>query len=278
MDLRLLIEQHNSIALTLISPTLYELRGEEMAVLHTDEHHDLFFIHLNEYLNTKFNSPLDNTKLVSVFTLMIDVAEKYAGSESFDNFLEEAKHLQDYFFKKRYYRYYISPHEIDFEISFAELIWFQGNYSKHSLYHLNVIKKKLKNIFEKNKIPNFEREDYNDHLQYVKEFVLDDRLNFNTTHFIEKLGTFFLTYSDLINSPENVRIRHAIYDCLEEYGRPLKGWKVQPPENMSEVEKFYWEIRFVSKFDRNRLETFIPKTMKYLIEQETSPENPIVKV
>lgn len=278
MDYRFLIEQHNSIALTLNSSLLYKIIDDEIAYMHSEEHHDLFFIHLNEYLNTKFNSPLDNSKMVSVFTLMIDMAEKYAGNESFDNFLKEAKELQDYFFKPRYYRYYISPHEIDFEISFAQLIWFQGNYSKHSLYHLNVIKKNLRNIFEKNNVPNFEHEDYNDHLQNVKEAVLDDRLNFNTTHFIERLGKFFLVYHDLLNSEDNERIRLAIYDCLEQHGRPLQGWKVQPPENMSEVEKFHWEIRFNTRFDRNRLEKFIPKTSKYLIERETSPENPIVKV
>ena len=264
--------------LTLISPVLYEIKGEDIAYLHSDEHHDLFFIHLNEYLNTTFNSPLENDKQVSVFTLMIALAEKYKGNESFDNFLLAAMRLKDYFFKNRYYRYYVSPHEIDFEISFAELIRFQANYSKHSLYHLDIMKKKLKKIFEKNQVPKFELEDYNNHLEYLKEFVLDDRLNFNTTHFIEMLGNFFLAYYDLINSQENARIRQAIYNCIEKHGRPLGGRKVQPPENMSEVEKFHWEIRFITRFDRYRLERFIPKTSKYLIEQETSPENPIVKV
>lgn len=278
MDYKLLINQHNSIALTLISPVLYEVRGDDMAYLHSDQHHDLFFIHLNEYLNTTFNSPLDNTKRVSIFTLMIDLSEKYKGNESFDYFLKEANHLHDYFFKNRYYRYYVSPHEIDFEISFAELIRFQANYSKHSLYHLDVMKKNLKKIFEKNQVPDFAHEDYNDHLVYLKEFVLDDRLNFNTTHFIEKLGKFFLAYHNLINSSDNTRIRQAINNCLEEHGRPLIGRKVQPPENMSEVEKFHWEIRFTTRFDRERLEKFIPETSKYLIEQETSLESPIIKI
>lgn len=278
MDYRLLIQQHNNIVLTLNSSLLYGIFDDGIVYMHSEEHHDLFFIHLNEYLNTTFNSPLNNDKQVSVFTLMIALAEKYEGNESFDTFFKEAKHLQDYFFRKRYYKYYISPHEIDFEISFAELIRFQANYSKHSLYHLDLMKKNLKKIFEKNQIPNFEHEDYNERLQYVKEFVLDDRLNFNTTHFIEKLGCFFLAYHDLINSPDNIRIREAIYDCLEKHGRPLNVYKVHPPENMSEVEKFHWEIRLVSRLDRDRLEKFIPKTSKYLIEQETSFNNPIVKV
>lgn len=108
MDYKLLINQHNSIVLTLISPVLYEIKGEDIAYLHSDEHHDLFFIHLNEYLNTTFNSPLENDKQVSVFTLMIALAEKYKGNESFDNFLLAAMRLKDYFFKNRYYRYLIS--------------------------------------------------------------------------------------------------------------------------------------------------------------------------
>jgi len=278
MDYRFLINQHNSIALTLISPVLYEISGEKIAYLHSEEHHNLFFIHLNEYLNTTFNSPFNNDKQVSVFTLIIDLAEKFKGNESFDNFFKEGKKLQEYFFKNRYYRYYISPYEIDFEISFAELIRFQANYSKHSLYHLDIMKKNLKKVFEKNQVPNFENEDYNDHLEYFKECVLDDRLNFNTTHFIEKLGNFFLAYYDLINSNDNIRIRKAIQDFIEKNGKPLTKWNVPHPENMTEVEKFHWEIKFITRFDRERLEKFIPKTSKYLIEQESSLENPIIKI
>lgn len=278
MDYRLLINQHNSIALTLISPLLYEIRGENIVYLHSEEHHDLFFIHLNEYLNTTFNSPINNDKQVSVFTLIIDLAEKYKGNESFDNFFKEGKKLHEYFFKNRYYRYYISPYEIDFEISFAELIRFQANYSKHSLYHLDIMKKNLKEIFKKNKVPNFEKEDYNNHLEYFKEYVLDDRLNFNTTHFIEMLGNFFLAYYDLINSNDNIRIRKVISEFIEKNGKPLTKWNIPCPDNMTEVEKFHWEIKFVNKFDRERIEKFIPKTLKYLIEQDTSIENPIIKV
>jgi len=277
MDYKLLIRQHNSIALTLISPLLYDL-GDEIALMHTQEHHDLFFIHLNEYLNSTFNSLLDNDKQVSVFTLMIDLAQMHRGNPSFHKFYMAAKELQDYFFKIRYYRYYISPYEIDLEISFAELIRFQANYSKHSLYHLNLMKKNLKRIFENNQIPNFEHEDYNDHLEYFKESVLDDRLNYNTTHFIEKLGAFFLVYYDTINSPDNFRIRQAIQDCLKKHGRPLQGWDVTMPEKMTEVEKFHWEIRFVSRFKRERLEKYIPRTSEFLVEKETSPCNRIIKV
>lgn len=277
MDYKLLIRQHNRIALTLISPLLYDVRDGMVSML-TEEHHDLFFIHLNEYLNSTFNSPLDNDKQVSVFSLMIDLAQRHQGNPSFDKFFSAAKELQDYFFKIRYYRYYISPYEIDFEISFAELIRFQANYSKHSLYHLNLMKKNLKRVFENNQIPNFEHEDYNDHLEYFKESVLDDRLNFNTTHFIEKLGTFFLSYYDTINSPDNFRIRQAIQDCLKKNGRPLKGRDVIMPENMTEVEKFHWEIRFISRFKRERLEQYIPRTLEFFIERQTSLENPIVKV
>ena len=140
------------------------------------------------------------------------------------------------------------------------------------------MKKNLKKVFEKNQVPNFENEDYNDHLEYFKECVLDDRLNFNTTHFIEKLGNFFLAYYDLINSNDNIRIRKAIQDFIEKNGKPLTKWNVPHPENMTEVEKFHWEIKFITRFDRERLEKFIPKTSKYLIEQESSLENPIIKI
>lgn len=277
MDYKLLINQHNNIALTLISPVLYEIKGDDIAYLHSDEHHDLFFIHLNEYLNVKFNSPFDETKRVSVFTLMIDLARNFEGNDSFANFLKEAEEIQDFFLKKRYYRYYISPYEIDFETSFSELIWFQANYSKHSVYHIDELKKNLKKIFKKNQVPNFENEDYNDHLEYFKEYVLDDRLNFNTTHFIEVLGKFFLAYYDLINSNDNIRIRKAIQDFIEKNGKPHSKWNIIPPANMSEVEKFHWEIKSINWFDRARLEDFIPSTQLYLIERETSIQNPIIK-
>lgn len=277
MDIKLLVEQHNNIVLTLISSRLYDLSDDKSeAYFRDEERSDLFFIYLNEYLNTKFNSPLDNKKQVSVFQLIIDYCSLFDYNKYFEKFIKQAIEVEDFFFKTRYYKYYISPYDIDLEISFAELINYQSNYSKHSFYHLSIIKKKLKNVFQKNEIENFENEDYNQHLQYFKDAVIDDRLNFNQTKILEVLGQFFLSYWDLINSPDNGRITEKIYEFIERNGRTARR-DIEEPENMSDVEKFHWQIRNVSKFKRQRIQEYIPKTNKYLIEKETSPENMIEK-
>lgn len=276
MDLRLLIEQQNKIALTLISPLLYSLTDDKsVAYFHDEEKSDLFFIHLNEYLNTKFKSPLTNDK-VSVFQLVINVFQQYNYNESFMKFLIEAEIFRDFFFKKRYYKYYISPYVLTFEISFAELINFQSNYSKHSFYHLNDIKNKLKAFFKDNNVENYENEDYNEHLKYFKEAVLDDRLNFNQTKMLEVLGNFFLSYWDLINSKDNKRVKEAIWDFVNKHGR-LAKWDIKKPDNMSEIELFYWEIKGINGFKRERISDYIPETDKFLIEKNTSTDNIINK-
>lgn len=277
MDLRLLIQQHNSITLTLISPLLYSLTEDKSIVyFHDEERSDLFFIHLNEYLNTKFKSPLENNEKVSVFQLLVDVCKPFNDNENFKRFLKEAEKTQDFFFKKRYYKYYISPYDLDFEISFSELINFQSNYSKHSFYHLSIIKNKLKRFFKANNVENYENEDYNEHLSYFKEAVLDDRLKYNQTMMLEVLGNLFLSYWDLINSEDNRRIKDAIWEFINKHGR-LAKWNIEKPDNMSEVEKFHWEIKGISTFKRERLSDYIPKTDKFLIERDTSPNNMIKK-
>lgn len=263
--------------MTLISSRLYELVDDKsIAYFHDEERSDLFFIHLNEFLNTSFNSPLNNDKQVSVFQLMIDVCQPYSDNYSFKIFLNESERVKDFFFKPRYYKYYLSPYDIDLEISFAELIYFQANYSKHSFYHLNILKKKLKTIFEKNKISNFERENYNDHLSYFKEAVLDDRLNFNQTQMLKILGNYFLRYWELINSPDNRRIKESIQEFIAKNGRLVK-WDIEEPEKMNDVEKFHWQIKSVSFCDRERIESLIPVTNEYLIEKNTSSKNRIEK-
>lgn len=276
MDIRLLIKETNSIALTLLSSRLYDIRedflvkDDNYVIFHDDERFDLFFIHLNEFLNTEFKSPLDGKKKVSIFQLLIDYCDEYSYNDSFRNFLDTANKTKEFFLKKRYYKYYISPHIIDFEISFSELINFQANYSKHSFYHLNNIKNKLKNIFEQNDIQDFENEDYNSHLDTFKEAVLEDRLQFNQTHFIIVLGDLFLSFWDLINSLDNKRIRIAIQEFINKNGR-LAKWNIEKPVNMNSVENFHWEIQGFLFYERNRLEKFIPKKHRFFpIEKETN--------
>lgn len=277
MDLQLLISQFNSIALTLISPTLYGLTDDrDTAYFHTEIHSNWFFVQLNEFLNTRFNSPLDNDQRVSVFQLTIDVLSEYSDNVYFEEFLNQAGQVKKFFFETRYYRYYISPFEISLSLSLADLINYHANYSKHSLYHLNIIKKNLLEIFKQNNIPNHEQEDYNDHLVYFKEAVLDDRLNYNQTRMIEVLGNFFLSYWWLINSPERDRIDLAIRRFTEEHGRSAK-WDLKMPENMNKTERFFWDIKGLSFCKRDRLEENIPETNKYLIEKETSFDDVIDK-
>ena len=277
MDVRLLIEQYKSFSLKIVSPTLFELTDDKsMLYFHDDERADLFFIRLNEFLNTSFESPLDPSKRVSLFNLMEDFCTQYKHNDDFNKFLEIIKETKEFFFKKRFYKYYISPYDIDFEISFAELINFQSNYSKHSYYHLTIIKKKLKKHFKKNNIQNFEKEDYNEHLAYFKEYVVDDRLNFNQTHMVEKLGELFLSYWELLNSKHQNRIQNLIHDFIAKNGR-LVQWKIDKPNDFTDIEEFFWTIRGISKYRRNRLSDFIPKTRNPLIEKETSINNMIEK-
>mgnify|MGYP003625560534 CR=1 FL=1 len=278
MDIRLLIEQQNKIALTLINPRLYSLVDDKsIAYFHDQERSDLFFIHLNDYLKTEFTSPHNNTSKLSFFELMINTFQPFTYNEKFNKFLQQAKTVKDFFFQTRYYKYYISPHEIDLELSFADIVNYQSNYSKHSFYGLSRIKDKLQGIFEKNDIPNFENEDYYEHLVYFKEAVLDDRLNYNQTRMLEILGNYFLSYWDVINSSDNYRIKKAILNHIEKNGLLAPRWNIQEPENMNDLERFHWEIRGISTFHRSRIEEFIPITDKNLIEKETSPSNKIDK-
>jgi hypothetical protein len=277
MDVRLLIEQYTSFSLTIISPTLFKLADDKSILyFHDEERADLFFIRLNEFINTSFESPLDAKKKVSLLNLMEDFCIKYKHNDDFNKFLQTIKETKEFFFKKRFYKYYISPYDIVLEISFAELINFQSNYSKHSYYHLTIIKNKLKKHFKKNNISNYENEDYNEHLAYFKEAVLDDNLNFNQTHMVEKLGELFLSYWELLNSSYQNRIQDLIHDFIEKNGK-LVQWKIDKPNDLTDIEEFFWTIKGLPKFRRNRLTDFIPKTWNSLIEKETNINNMIKK-
>jgi len=276
--LRFLIKQHNQIVLSLICPQLYKLdNSRTIAFFHDEERSDLFFIRLNEYISAKFNSPLNNDIQTTVLDLILDSAKPYYKNKYFKEFIDKGEVVKKLLFKKRYYKYHISPHLIDLELSLLDLIFFQANYSKHSFYHLNILKKRLKDIFRDNDIENFAKEDYNYHLETFKEAVLDDRLNFNQTNIIEKLGDFFLAYWDLLNSPDNLKTSKATWEFIQKNGR-LAPRNIPKPENLNEIEEFHWQIRGLNYFKRNRISDFIPKTPDNLIEKETSPENRIVKI
>jgi len=281
MDIKLLIYELNSVALTLVSSRLYDIRynyivqNDNILLFKDKEKHDLFYIYLNEFINTEFKSPLNGQSRVTLFQLFIDYCEQYSYNESFKRYLDTAYSTKDFFFKKRYYKYYISPYTINFEISFADFINFQANYSKHSFYHLDNLKKKLKTIFKENGVENFENENYNSHLAYFKEAVLDDRLEFNQTHFLVVLGDLFLAFWDLINSHDNARIRKTQLDFIQKHGR-LAMKNINQPDNMTDIEKFHWNIKGFSSHDRERLENFLPqKDKNFPIEEETSKTNMI---
>ena len=193
-----------------------------------------------------------------------------------EDFIKTIEFTREYFSKKRYYKYYISPHDIEFEISFAELINIQANYSKHSFYHLNKMKNKIKQHFKRNSIPDFENEDYNQHLAYFKEAVLDDRLNFNTTHIIETLGKLFIAFWELINSKYAKLINDLRFEYRLEHGLQ-EMLKMDLPRNFNEIQIFFWELKNCLNFKKERLSKFIPVTSRFLIEKETTPENMILK-
>ena len=119
-----------------------------------------------------------------------------------------------------------------------------------------------------NDIENIPDEDYNEHLHYFKEAVLDDRLSFNQTKIVEEVGCYFLELYNLLHCDENIRIRVAINDFILRNGR-LAKWNINPPENMTKGELLHWEIKGLScwRFDQSRLTDFIPKTATYLIEK-----------
>jgi hypothetical protein len=138
------------------------------------------------------------------------------------------------------------------------------------------MKQKLKKHFKENNIPNYEEEDYNEHLSYFKEAVLDDRLNFNQTHIVELLGKLFLSFWDLLNSSCQFRIENLIREHIIKNGRQAP-WRIQKPNNLTLVEEFFWIIKSRTRFERKRISDLIPSTWPPLIEKETTKDNMIVK-
>lgn len=125
MDFKKLIDEHTSVVLGLIDSRLYSVcEGGEQIYFHDEERYDLFFIRLNEYLNVKFNSPIDGKK-TTLFALMINVCKPFRRNKNFNNFLKATEKAQDFFFKTRYYKYYLSPYPIKIDTSLAQLIEFQ---------------------------------------------------------------------------------------------------------------------------------------------------------
>lgn len=248
MHIDFFINEHNSLILNIITPDLYQISDcKTEAWFHDELCSDMFWIRLNVYFNEKFKHPVGSSQ-ITIFDLLIELAEKYKAYPEFSYLLDKTKEVKDYFFKTRYYRYYISPHVINLNTSFSELINIQANYSKHHLYRLNIIKDKIKKYFEENNIQNFENEDYNEHIKYFKEAVLDDRLNFNTTHIIETIGSLFLEYHKVIHS-----------------------------KYISVMCRFYLEKLTFFRFPESRLTDYLPKTPQYLIEKDTSIQSPINK-
>lgn len=74
----------------------------------------------------------------------------------------------------------------------------------------------LKSIFKNNKVKNFENEDYSEHLEYFKEAVLEDRLDFNSTMILQVLGEFFLAYWELIHT-KNKKVERTMSKFLESH-------------------------------------------------------------
>ncbi len=54
-------------------------------------------------------------------------------------------------------------------------------------------------------------------------------------------------------------------------------WEIDKPNDLTDIEEFFWTIKGLSKFNRNRLTDFIPKTWNPFIEKETKIDNMIEK-
>lgn len=269
MNTHLLIEENFHVALTLLSSNLYHITDDKSEIwFHDDNAYDLFYIHLNEYIKTEFISPIDNKTKVSLFDLTLQFFDGYNDCEYFKNFIQRGNLFKNFLIQTRSYEKYISPYELTITTSFAELINIQANYIKHSFYHLTQMKGKLRKMFKANGIDNISDEQYNEHLQYFKEAILDDRLSFNSTKIVEEVGLYFQELYNLLHCDENIRIRIAINDFIIKNGR-LAKWNIEPPENMTKGELFHWDMKGLScwRFDKNRLTDCIPKTAHYLIEK-----------
>ncbi|MBL7963516.1 MAG: hypothetical protein JNM31_06690 [Flavobacteriales bacterium] len=274
-DVQLFVEQLGGTGLTLISPFLYELSGDSgLLLFHDTTRADMFWIHLNEFIKTTFPSPLDG-KRCTLFQLAHTYFSMYSPNPAVDQYLETSTTLSEFLFRKRHYLYYISPHDLQFETSLAELVWIQANYSKHNLFHLSNVKERLKKYFLNAGISTVEDENYNEHLGYFKEAVLDDRLNFNQTHIVEHLGKYFLSLWDLMNSSDRRRIDEAVWQYISEHGRLAPLNMIQEPPDMSPIERFHWENKWHSRIERGRLEHLVPHTPHVLIEEDTSISNPL---
>jgi hypothetical protein len=271
MDIRLFVSQLNSVGLTLINPRLYSFLSDGSAVFHDQERYELFWIRLNEFINTKFDSPLDRTK-TTLFDLTSNFFRQYMPNEHVAKFMVASEVTRDFFFRPRYYRYYLSPHVVAFETSLSELIGIQANYSKHSLYRLSQMKARIKGYFKAAGVASFETEDYDDHLEYFKEAVLDDRLELNQTLVLEQIGKYFLALWDLLHAPDRKRIDDAVWAFIAKHGRTAR-WVINEPPDMSDLERFYWQIKGGSHFERGRIADHVPQTPPYLVEPLTSPAN-----
>lgn len=123
-------------------------------------------------------------------------------------------------------------------------------------------------MFKMNGIENIPEEEFNEHLQYFKEYVLDDRLTYNQTKIVEEVGTYFLALYDLLHCDERLRIRMVVNEFILKNGRTASWKNMIPPDGMTEGEQFYWQIKGLTcwSFDRNRLTDCIPKTPWYYSE------------
>jgi hypothetical protein len=262
----ILFSENVSIMLNLLHKDLYSLPGDSKSTLLFHDHncHKLFFIYLHDYLSAEFNHPENNKSKISLFKLTMEFCRKYQNDKYFKKVVEEGELLDKFLKRERIYKKtYLPPHILDIKTNLYELISFAGNEAKHSYFRLNTLKEKLRNFFKKNNIPEFDDKNYYEHLEYFMEYVIGDRLNYHQTKVVELVGKYFLAINRMLNSKNCQRVRSARNEAMRT-SVPGQMLNIEKPNNLTEVEEFYWKIKWVGGVKDERLISLIPETSPYL--------------
>ncbi len=265
----ILFRENQSVMLTMLHKDLYRITDDKSVIMFHDHNcHKLFFIYLHDYISAKFKDPTIQKSDISLFDLTLKFCGKYQKNEYFKKIIKTGNTLKKFLSKeKTYYKIYIPPHTIDLKTSLLELINFAGNEAKHSYFRLSQLKQKMHKFFEANHISICEDKEYYDHLEYFMENVVEDKLNYHQTKIVELLGNYFLAINVMLNSKYCSRVRKIRNDAIKKHklGEPLD---IKKPNDLLNIEEFYWKIMWVGGVENKRLTELIPKTSPYLQRRE----------
>lgn len=195
VDIDLLVRENVDAMLTLIGPQLYTVK-QDMIVFRDQNTFQLFFIHLNEYLNSEFQHPLSGNK-VSLLELTVDVfASAFEDSELLRVFLVKSADLTSFLSKQRTYDdVYLDGLNRTVTTDLYELINFHANASKHNYYRIKRLRMKIAKMIGS---LSADGDSVVDSLESYMEFVVENKLLYHSSFLIELLGNYFVAMRTLV--------------------------------------------------------------------------------